>query len=315
MITPTRHLFPVLALLAAAGCTSQPPQPGLPAEPPANVEQLAANTYLFRHDDQRSLFVVTDAGVIVTDPLNATAAAEYRAAVAAVTRKPVRWVVYSHYHWDRVSGAQVFKASGAKVIAQERCAERFRDNPNPAVVMPDVTFADRYHVGPPGQGLDLHYFGPSHGDCLTVLVAQPAKLMQVVELVNPPRAAFPPNPEVPNIRPHNLRQFFAAVDALAREEGIAQVVASSVEVTHDGEGGEVLSAATAPSSIIAEQAEFWKAIYSTVEYARSINAVGIDSFVRLNRVDLAPFKRFDGYDEKALGVTMRRFVGYHDMGR
>jgi hypothetical protein len=282
---------------------------------PDNVERVAADTYLFRHAGHRSLFVVTDEGVVVTDPLSAGAAREYRAAVAQVTRAPVRWVVYSHYHWDRASGAGLFKEQGAQIIAQERCAERFRDNPNPAVVMPDVTFAERHHVGPPGQGLDLHYFGPSHGDCLTVFVAQPAKLMQVVELVNPPRAAFPATPEVPNIRPHNLRQFFDAVEKLAQDEGITQVLASSVVLTHDGEGGELLSPATAPVSIVAEQAAFWDLVYATVEYARSIEAVGIDSFVRLNRVDLTPFRRFDGYDEKALNVTMRRFVGYEDMGR
>lgn len=279
------------------------------------MEAVGEDTYLFRHADQRSLFVVTDEGVIVTDPLNATAAQAYRAAVKQVTREPVRWVVYSHYHWDRVAGAQVFKEGGAKIVAQERCAERFRDNPNPLVAMPDVTFKDRYHVGPVGQGLDLHYFGPSHGDCLTVLVAQPAKLMQVVEMVNPPRASFPPNPEVPNIRPHNLRQFFASTVKLVEDEGISQVLASSVTVTRDANGAEVLSPATAPATIVAEQAQFWDHIYETVEYARSIKAVGIDSFVRLNRVDLTPFKRFDGYDEKALGVTMRRFTGYEDMGR
>src|SRR5262245_10925406 len=99
------------ALAALSGC-AQAPEPL-----PANVEALGNDAYLFRSGDQRSLFVVTDDGVVVTDPLNADAASAYSAAVARVTRKPVRWVVYSHYHWDRVSGAQVFKEQGAQIVA------------------------------------------------------------------------------------------------------------------------------------------------------------------------------------------------------
>ncbi len=282
---------------------------------PEHVEQIGDNAYLFRAGTQRSLFVVTDDGVVVTDPVSVSAAREYRAAIRRITRKPVSHVVYSHYHWDRISGARPFRDAGAKIVAQEQCAQRFLDNPNPAVVMPDITFAERLHVGPPGQGLDLYYFGPSHGDCLTVFIARPANVMQVVELVNPPRAAFPADPTVPNIKPHNLRQFFEAVDKLAAAEHVQQVAASSVEVTRDATGVELLSPSTASAAIIGEQAAFWNAIYATVEYAESINAVGMDSFVRLNRVDLTPFQRFDGYDAKNLNVIMRRFVGYHDMGR
>lgn len=282
---------------------------------PEHVEQIGDNAYLFRAGTQRSLFVVTDEGVVVTDPVSVSAAREYRAAIRRITRKPVSHVVYSHYHWDRILGARLFRDAGAKIVAQEQCAQRFLDNPNPAVVMPDTTFEERLHVGPPGQGLDLYYFGPSHGDCLTVFIARPANVMQVVELVNPPRAAFPADPTVPNIRPHNLRQFFEAVEKLAAAEHVQQVAASSVEVTRDATGVEMLSPSTAPAAIIGEQAAFWNAIYATVEYAESINAVGMDSFVRLNRVDLTPFQRFDGYDEKNLNVIMRRFVGYHDMGR
>ncbi len=306
---PLRLLLALALGAALGGCAR------LGGVLPENVEQVGERAYVFRAGHHRSLFVITDAGVVVTDPISPSVAAEYRAAIRRITRRPVSHVVYSHYHWDRVSGAALFREAGAKVVAQAQCAERFRVNPNPAVALPDVTFEDRLHVGPAGQGLDLYYFGPSHGDCLTVFIARPANLMQVVEFVNPPRAAFPADPTVPNIRPHNLRQFFQSVEALAAAENVQQVVASTVTVSRDAAGTVRLSPATAPASIIGDQAAFWNAIYATVEYARSINAVGVDSFVRLHRVDLTPFQRFDGYDESDLKIIMRRFVGYHDMGR
>ena len=177
-------------------------------------------------------------------------------------------------------------------------------NPNADVVMPDVTFSDRYDVALGGKSLELHYFGPSHGDCLTAFLARPANLLQVVELVNPPRASFPEDPTVPYIKPHNLRQFFRAVESLAAERGVTQVVASSAGPP-----------ATGPVSLIHDQALFWDAIYQTVEAADAQGKIGMDSFVRPEAIDRNRFKPYDRYDPAALPIIMRRFVGYYDMGR
>ncbi len=298
----------ILALLAACGPTA-------PEQLPENTERVADDVYLFRHGEHRSLFLVSNDGVIVTDPLNAAAAREYRRAIAAITDQPVKFVVYSHYHWDRVSGAEVFTADGAQVIAQARCGARFRDNPNPAVVTPDTTFDDRYDVTVGEQTLELHYFGPAHGDCLTVFLVQPAGLMQIVDLVEPPHAAFPPDPNVPYVKPHNLRQFFAAVETLVDDRRVSQVLASHARLIDDGSGGQQVSPPTAPAAIIADQARFWQAIYATVESAKREGHVGIDSFVRMRKVDLTPFESFDGYSKDDLRIIMRRFVGFYDMGR
>ncbi|MFQ5636184.1 MAG: MBL fold metallo-hydrolase [Gammaproteobacteria bacterium] len=270
----------------------------------AQVERLAEGTYLYRSGAQRSLFLVGDEGVIVTDPVNADAAVAYRAAIAELTDAPVRYVVYSHYHWDRVSGGRIFRDEGATFVAQARCARRFADNPNPAVVAPDITFDDSYRVSVGNRSLELFYFGPSHGDCLTVFLARPANLLQVVDLVNPPRAAFPADPNVPYIRPHNLRQFFSAVERLIGDEGIVQIVASAAP-------GPI----RAPASIVGEQARFWHEVYTAVDHAIEQGNVGIDSFVRMKTVDLSRFENFAGYSESGLRFVMRRISGWHDMGR
>jgi hypothetical protein len=278
-----------------------------------SVEALGDGAYLYRHGRHRSLFIVSDEGVIVTDPINDEVAVSYRAAVAGVTDQPVRFVVYSHYHWDRVSGAAVFAKEGAQVIAQEKCAQRFADNPNPAVVPPDLTFTDRYTVDIGSRSLELYYFGPSHGDCLTVFVAQPAGIMQIVDVVNPPGAAFPTNPLVPYVRPHNLRQFFSATDELIERLGIKAVAASAVRPYVNG--STVPSPPLAPAAIVSDQAKFWETIDQTVERAIAERRVGIDSFVRLHKDELTAFQSYAGYNKDDLPLIMRRFTGYHDMGR
>lgn len=296
-----------MGLLACARQSDQPPNQA--------IEKIADGVYTFRFENQRSLFLVADQGVIVTDPLNTVAAAAYRDAIAEITAQPVKYVVYSHYHWDRVSGAQIFKDAGAEIVAQERCADRFRVNPNPNVVMPDITFSEEYSVTVGNQSLDLFYFGPSHGDCLTVFVTSPTNLLQVVELINPPRASFPRNPLVSYIKPHNLRQFFRDLEFLVNERRIETVIASSAIAVDDGQGGQHLSVATGPVTIIHDQAMFWEAIYNAVEIARTEGNVGIDSFVKLKTIDLEPFKPYDGYSKEDLPIIMRRFVGFYDMGR
>jgi len=297
----------LLTLFILTGC--QPP-----ASHP-DVETIGDGVFLYRSGDQRSLFMVTDDGVIVTDPINAKVAKAYREAIATMTDQPVKYVVYSHYHWDRVAGARIFKDEGAEIIAQERCGERFKVNPNDAVAMPDISFSDRYEVSLGGKSLDLYYFGPSHGDCLTVFLARPANLVQIVELVNPPRATFPADPNVPYVKPHNLDKFFAALEALVAETGVQQIVASTVTTEVDDQGVEQLSPPVGPVSVITDQAMFWDAVYSEVERARAEGNVGIDSFVRLKGIDLTKFEPYDNYKPEDLPIIMRRFVGFYDMGR
>ena len=162
--------------------------------------------------------------------------------------------------------------------------------------------------------LELHYFGPSHGDCLTVFVARPANVIQVVDLVNPPRAAFPQDPNVPHIRPHNLRQFFASVVKLIEERGIDDLAASrafDVELPAPRRSRRRRSA----RSIVADQARFWNEVYSTVDSAIAQGYVGIDSFVRMHKIDQTAFEEFAGYSEADLRFVMRRISGWHDMGR
>jgi hypothetical protein len=281
----------------------------------AQVEPLGDGAYLYRAGEHRSLFIVDEDGVIVTDPINADVAADYRAAIREITEAPVRYVVYSHYHWDRVSGGQVFAEEGAKIVAQERCAQRFVDNPNAAVVDPDITFTERHDVTVGGTTLELHYFGPSHGDCLTVFVAKSANLLQIVDLANPPRASFPVDVLAPHIRPHNLRQFFVRLNRLIVDEGIDELAASRAFDIELADGETVLSPPLGPASIVEDQGRFWDEVYAAVETAIEQGNVGIDSFVKMKTVDLAAFEPYTGYSEAKLQMIFRRINGWHDMGR
>jgi glyoxylase-like metal-dependent hydrolase (beta-lactamase superfamily II) len=88
--------------------------------------------------------------------------------IRKVTDKPVKFVIYSHNHWDHVAGAKIFKDQGAKIVQHALAAQKTR--PHPDVVPADETFSDDTHVVTLGdQTIELTYVGPSHGAGMIVM--------------------------------------------------------------------------------------------------------------------------------------------------
>ncbi len=131
-----------------------------------DTTEIAPGLYTFRYTGTRNIFMVTPDGVIATDPISPEAAKVMRAEIRKVTDKPVKYVVYSHNHWDHIPGGQIFKGEGAAFISHEKCVAHFKDKPNPDIVMPDITFAKDYDLKLGGRTLKLFSLGPNHGDCL-----------------------------------------------------------------------------------------------------------------------------------------------------
>ena len=138
--TAPRNIIAAFLMLVLQSAAAQFVPPGIA---PTELEQLADDLYAFRYGPYRSLFMVTSEGVIATDPISPEAAVEYRAAIASVTNLPVKFVVYSHAHWDHARGGQIFKDEGATFVAQERCVQNIAESPNPDIIPPDITFDPR----------------------------------------------------------------------------------------------------------------------------------------------------------------------------
>jgi glyoxylase-like metal-dependent hydrolase (beta-lactamase superfamily II) len=109
--------------------------------PPPTLEQLAEDAYLWRDSGYNKLFVVTDAGVIATDPSaeqSPAVADRYKAAIASVTSQPVRYLVYSHEHADHSYGGDVFADTaqfvGHRLAAPKMAARNEPRNPPPTVL-------------------------------------------------------------------------------------------------------------------------------------------------------------------------------------
>lgn len=147
-------------------------------------------------------FVVTDAGVIVFDSLGSPALAKSLvAAIAKITKQPIRRVIISHYHADHIYGLQVFKALGAEIWAhsagqeyvgsdeaQLRLAQR-REILRPWIdEKTQVLPADKWLTGDlnfemGGLHFELRHVGPAHSSEDMAMYVREDKVLYSGDLV------------------------------------------------------------------------------------------------------------------------------------
>ncbi len=125
------------------------------------VEELGPDTYGFRSGTARSLIVIGDDGVIYVDPLSPEDAKNGLATVREITDKPIKYVVYSHQHWDHILGGQVFKGEGATFVSHIECLKHFSRHPHPDLVMPDRTIEANDSLSLGNRTVQFLYFGPT----------------------------------------------------------------------------------------------------------------------------------------------------------
>ena len=105
------------------------------------IEKVTGNVYRFVADRHRSVFLVTEKGILITDPLNAEAATWLKKELKKQFKLPVKYVVYSHNHSDHVYGAEVFKDSQPIFISSQPAKQDLVIT-RADTVIPDITCRD-----------------------------------------------------------------------------------------------------------------------------------------------------------------------------
>ena len=91
------------------------------SEPTFVTVEVADGIYSFGNGEVFGAFMVTDEGVIVMDSVNPDICrTRMLAAIQEVTDQPIRYLIYSHNHWDHIGGGQVFKDVGATSLGSYR---------------------------------------------------------------------------------------------------------------------------------------------------------------------------------------------------
>ncbi len=160
-------------------------------ESSADVEwySIADNVYQFRYEHHYTMFVVTGKGVVAFDPLSNEAAEHYVHAIkTAAPGQPLRAIIYSHWHTDHATGANVLRREfGRKVpiIAHERTLARLKDLGNEDIPLPTRTVSDKGETLRFGDtDIELRYIGYGHTDTMLVARLPKQKMVYVVDFAS-----------------------------------------------------------------------------------------------------------------------------------
>jgi len=135
--------------------------------------------------------IVSESGVVVVDTLVSTLEAQrFLRDIRAITDKPVRFVINTHYHLDHSFGNKVFSDLGATIIAQANCAAEMHQKLAGTIakaanfgltpeqmagtepVYPTIIFTDQLTLDLDGLTVELRYTAPSHS-AGSILVSVP----------------------------------------------------------------------------------------------------------------------------------------------
>jgi len=170
-----------IAYLAGAGVLAQA------QDVKRSIEPVAGDVYRFQNNFHNAMFVVTEDGIVVTDPINADAVEWLKAELASRFDKPVTHMVMSHSHGDHASGGQGW--GDITVIAHENMKKHVEAG-DVDTAAPTETFSDTYEFSTGGKDFELTYLGVGHGDDLIAMVVRPENVVFVVDAVSPGRLPY-----------------------------------------------------------------------------------------------------------------------------
>jgi glyoxylase-like metal-dependent hydrolase (beta-lactamase superfamily II) len=127
-----------------------------------SISHIRDNLYQYSNGTHHAVFVVTDEGIALTDPLSDEGAKWLKSKLKQRFDVPVRYVIYSHSHPDHIYGGHVFAEPGVTFIAHEWARDDLLAT-RAATHIPNLTFNDELSLYLGDTQIDLRYHGPNNG--------------------------------------------------------------------------------------------------------------------------------------------------------
>jgi glyoxylase-like metal-dependent hydrolase (beta-lactamase superfamily II) len=158
----------------------------------AELVLFAPNVYGFRYQHHVAVFITTDEGVMLIDPIgqiNLHAPYVIKEAIRSITDKPVRYVIYSHWGADHGMGGAAF-ADTARFVGHTNSVARIKATNDAASPLPDITFDKQTSLTLGGRTLDLYPTDLYDDDDYVILHEPASKVAMFVDLVQPRSIPF-----------------------------------------------------------------------------------------------------------------------------
>ncbi len=259
---------------------------------------------LFNNGKVQSLVISGNSESVLIDPINKSNTEEIKNYLRENNKPSITNIIYSHSHWDRLLGSTLFDTKKHKIISQSACELYFTRNNNTDITKPNFYFKKQHTISLEEEEIVLHYFGPSHGECMVIIEMVRAKILFVPELISTRGASFPKDPTLPFLRPATLENFFTRLEELVEEKKIQSFISGYGD---DETYGSV--------KIISEQKQFWQLILITAKEAEEDGLVDLNNFIDVEKLDLEKFSEYNNFNKADLVNILRRYTSFLNMGR
>lgn len=179
-----------IAIVSTAGCSSFIRKTVMETVDPyfhgsgidgTKFEKLTDRVYTFRWNWYRNLIIVTDAGLVVIDPMNPEMAAALKKELDQnLPGRKVHTLIYSHYHLDHTRGGAVL--APAEVIAHEKCPRYWKDFDHKDLLEPTRYISGDTILNIGGMEIRALYLGLSHTDTLYAFYIPSQRLVFTADL-------------------------------------------------------------------------------------------------------------------------------------
>ncbi len=184
-----RWVLPALAAVFAAvpGCRGQRPE-----AKPFTVVPVSAGIWMLTGEGGNIALAVGSDTTLLVDTDYARSAPRLAEAIRGLTRRPVHYVLDTHWHADHAEGNAALAAAGAVIVAQENTRARLSTEqvmrghhfpPPPPAARPTISFRDTFtfRLGGGNDAL-VTWVGPAHTDGDVIVFFKKANVIHTGDL-------------------------------------------------------------------------------------------------------------------------------------
>ncbi len=155
---------------------------------------LGKRTYVLEGEGGNITVAVADDGVIMVDSQFAPLHDKIKAAIAALTKQPIRYLVITHFHRDHTGSNEAFGKDGATIVAHESVKTHLASGtrngltgnmvpPAPAIALPKETYKATMTVRLQGRSAELKHPADVHTDGDTYIYFADANVLVTGDIV------------------------------------------------------------------------------------------------------------------------------------
>jgi len=216
----------VVATIMALSGPAFAQQPPAAAPPPPDFSKveikttdLGDNIYMLEGQGGNITVAVGKDGIIMVDGQYAPLHDKIKAAIEAISKKPIKYLINTHFHGDHTGGNELFARDGAAIVSQVNVKNRLaagtsngltgaKTPPAPPAALPSDTYSNFSKIRLEGRVADLKHIANAHTDGDTYVWFKTANVLSTGDTFT--------NGRYPNIdfaNGGNIRGMIAATDA------------------------------------------------------------------------------------------------------